>query len=283
MKKIAIVLLIIIFIISISFWLFINMQHPSASKKPAVAIKISSVLFQICARNDGIHFLVTESLPKHFLRVNFKHVNYLGVDGYHWGHVINLLGLVFAISPNGTGEYDYIVSPYMAIAIPYWLLITGTGLLLIIITPIAGWITTYFRPTKISIVAGVIIILVFILLNVVPFASWHPGSKIQLQSINDLITLTINPLNVHSDIMLVYGFPFSCYKKGYIDSQQVNLYYGASVGWKSYKVMENLCLVIFLTFLIMSIINWFNILISRNSKCQEITIDKTKSVQNEVS
>ena len=93
------------------------------------------------------------------------------------------------------------------------------------------------------------------------------------------MTLTLNPLREYSDIMLVYGFPFSCYKKGYIDSQPVDLYYGASVGWKSYKVMENLCIIVFSTFVTMCIVKWLSMLIRKNSKCQEFVTFAAKPIE----
>ncbi|MBN1974944.1 MAG: hypothetical protein JW787_14985 [Sedimentisphaerales bacterium] len=277
-KEIVTIFLIIIFVISLSLWLFINIQQPSASRKPAVAIQSRFALSQVCARNDGIHFLVTESRGRQLLKVHFKHVNYMGNDGYRWGHVINLLALVIAISPTGTGGIDYIVSPYMAIAIPYWFLISGTGFLLVKLTSISRWIAPYCRPTKISASAGVIIILIFILLNIVPFAAWRPGSKIQPQSISEWMILTFSPKSAYSDVMLVYGFPFSCYKKGYIDGQPVNLYYGASVGWKSYKVMENLCIALFSIFVTMCVVKWLHMVTRKNSKYHEFGTFEAKSV-----
>jgi hypothetical protein len=225
------------------------------SQTPAIAIRLPFVLLQCCTSEDGIHFIAMKQNSNQGSAIQFERATHLGYagSGYHWGYFINILGVVMAVLPKTTGDIDYIVSPYVALVLPYWLLIIGTGFLLVTKTSTARWISPFCRPSKVSGIVAVIICLFFLLMNFIPSAG-RPGAKIKPQTFHDWITLTLEPETTYSDIMLVYGFPFPCYRKDIINGQTVNLYHGAELGWKPHKAMENICVALFSAFIIICIV-----------------------------
>jgi len=227
-------------IVSLGLWVWTSGIYYRALPTPACAIRLPFVLLQACADGEGVHLLAMKERASQFPAIQFERASYLGNAGYHHGCVVNVLGLVTAVLPTEYCGGDYIVWPHIALVLPYWLLIVGAGCLLVVLTPAATWIAPYCRPSKVSGAAAALVCLLFATLNVVPSA-WRPGAAIEPQTIQEWVTLTLEPHTAYSEIMLVYGFPFPCYRNGIIDGQSVNLFYGAEVGWEPHKAMENFC------------------------------------------
>jgi len=238
-KRLVLRIAALVFIGSSFLWVWTSGIYHRPLPKPACAIRLPFVSLGAGANDEGVHFVVMKQRGMQFPTIHFGS-RFFGSAGYHHGCVVNVLGLVIAVLPTEYSGGDYSVSSHAALVVPYWLLILGSGFLLAVLTPVA----TRIRPfCKISIFSGgaaSFVLVLFGAMNLVPSA-WRPGAAIQPQTIGEWVTLTFHPGAVHSEIMLVYGFPFPCYRKGIINEQSVDLFYGASVGWEPHKAMENFC------------------------------------------
>lgn len=255
-RKATVPVAAMILIVSSCLWVWTSGIYYRPLPKPACAVRVPFVLFQARASDDGVHFLAMNQHASQFPAIQVGRATSLGNAGYHHGCVVNILGLVIAVLPTTYNGGDYFVSPHVALVLPYWLLIVGAGCLLIVRTPAATWITTRCRWSKVSVGAAVLVCLVFALLNFIPSA-WRPGAAIQPETFLDWVILTIVPHAAYSEIMLVYGFPFPCYRNGMMNGKSVDLFYGADVGWEPHKAMENTCVAAFAAFAVMLPIEWF--------------------------
>ncbi len=210
-------------LVSSGLWVWTSGVYYRPLPAPACVVRLPFVSLEACANDEGVHFVAMKQRARQWPAIQFGCARH-GV--YPHGYVFNILGLVVSVLPTQYDGGDYFVSPHAALVLPYWLLIVGAGYLLIVLTPVATWIAPYCRLSKFSgSVAGCICVL-FALLNLVPSA-WRPGATIRPESIREWVTLTLEPHVDYPEIMLVYGFPFACYRKGLIDGQSVNLFYGA--------------------------------------------------------
>jgi hypothetical protein len=246
-RKLVVPVVALVLVGSSFLWVWTSGIYYRTLPTPAFAIRLPFVLLQACANDEGVHLLAIKERANQLPAIQFERASYLGNAGYHHGCVVNILGLVMAVLPTEYCGGDYVVSPHTALVLPYWLLIVGAGCLLVVLTPAVTWIRRYCRPSKVSGGAATLVCLLFVMLNVVPSA-WRPGAAIEPQTIHEWVTLTLEPHTTHSEIMLVYGFPFPCYRKGIINGQSVNLFYGASVGWEPHKAMENICVAVLTAF-----------------------------------
>jgi hypothetical protein len=222
---------------------------------PAIAMRHPFALLQACADDDGIHFLAVKNSRLQFPAVWFGRASYLGNAGYHHALVVNLLGVVIGVLPTTYHDGDMIVSPYAALVLPYWLLIVASGAALVVTTPLAAWLSRYWRPTRMSAGAAALVCGLFLVLNVIPSA-WRPGALIQPQTFREWAMLIVEPEVEYSDIMLEYGFPFCYYRRGIIDGETADSYHGASVGWLPHKFMENACLAALSAFAVVLGAQW---------------------------
>jgi hypothetical protein len=208
---------------------------------PACALRLPYVLFQSCALDEGVQ-LLTMSVPgRQFPSFEPGRATYLGNAGYPHDFVVNILGLVIAVLPTTYDGGDYLVPPHAALVLPYWLLILGSGWILVGVSPLVAWIKPYCRWSKSPAWIAGIVFLVFALLNLTPSAS-RPGAAIHPATVLEWVALIVFPRAAHNDILLEYGFPFPCYHKGYINGESVTTYHGMEVGWKPHTAMENFCI-----------------------------------------
>lgn len=222
----------------------ISHTHPET---PVCAVHLPSFFLQTCAREDGVHFLAVLQNTVHFASIQFRPATFFGSSGYHVGSVVNILGLVIAISPFAHTDGDSHTAPYAAAVLPYWLLIVGSGSVLIVNTAAAAWLRRCGRLSTVSGMAAAGVVALFAVLNLIPSA-WRPGASIQPQSLEEWVTLMFSPHTAYSELMVIYGFPFSFWHRGIINGQYVDQFYGATVGWEPHKFMDNLCTVTLLAF-----------------------------------
>ena len=229
-------------LVSFGLWVWTSGIYYRTLPTPGCSVRLPFVGLGACADDEGIHFLAMKQRAGQFPAIHFGR----GFTGYHHGYVVNMLGLVMAVLPTEHNGGDYSVSPHAALVLPYWLLIVGAVCVLVVRTPVFTWIAPYCRLSKLSGGVAGFVCVVFAMLNFVP-STWGPGA-VQPQTISEWATLTLQPAVAYSDIMLVYGYPFPCYRRGIINGESVSLFYGARAGWEPHRAMENVCVAGFAVF-----------------------------------
>ncbi len=253
-SKLRVPIVASVFIGSSLLWLWTAGIYYRPLAKPACAIRLPFILLQAGANDEGVHFLAMRQSGRQFPTVHFRGT-FFGNAGYHHGRVVNVLGLVIAVLPTEYNGGDYLVSPHVALVVPYWLLIVGSGCLLAVLTPAATRLRRFCRVSKLSGGAAGFVLVLFAAMNLVPSA-WRPGAGIQPRTFGEWVTLTFQPGAAYAKIMLVYGFPFPCYRRGIINGQSVELFLGASVGWEPHKAMENVCVAVLTAVSVALAIEW---------------------------
>jgi hypothetical protein len=163
------------------------------------------------------------------------------------GYSLNALGFGAAILLKSHHTTCYLEYPFVGVLLPYWFLITASGVWLIRVTPLAGWIGRHARPTVGSGIAAIIVFAFFLFMNVVPSISGN-GARERMMTYRDWLTMTGNPQLFYSHVQLNYGFPFRCYSQGFRNGNIDRFYLGSEMGWEPRKVMENLCLAALASF-----------------------------------
>ena len=230
-------------LVSFGLWVWTSGIYYRPLPTPGCAIRLPFVMLGASANDDGIHFLAMKQRAGQFPEIHFGR----GFTGYHHGYVVNMLGLVMAVLPTEYNGGDYIVSPHAALVLPYWLMILGAVCVLVVRAPIFTWIAPYCRLSMLSGGVAGIVCVVFAMLNFVP-STWGRVPAIQPQTISEWATLTLRPDTAYSEIMLVYGYPFPCYRRAIINGESLSLFYGARAGWAPHRAMENLCVAAFAVF-----------------------------------
>lgn len=179
----------------------------------------------------------------------------LGRSGYHHGFVVSGLGFTVAVLSKTHHGGDYVVSPYVAFVLPYWFLMVMSGWLFLHYSGIIALLRPYCRLSRMSICSAVAVLVTFAVLNLAPSA-WRPGSSIQPEGLMGWAALTFAPGSSYSEIMLEYGFPFECYRRGIINGESVNYFYGADTGCEQHMLMDNVCLAALATLLAILATEW---------------------------
>jgi hypothetical protein len=254
-RRIATVLACCGFVMSVGLcgWTSRIFSHSPAT--PAVALRTSSGLAQGCALDDGVHFIVMQGGFGQSAGIQFDRATYLGNAGYHHGTVVSFLGFIAAVLPTTFNGGDYILSPHVAFVLPYWALLIGFGWLSLRLTGLSKLFAPYRKWTKASIALGLCVLILFALLNFVPSA-WRPGATIEPEGFSQWSLLLFFPQEAYSEVMLEYGYPFVCLTRGIINGQPVHSFYGAEVGWKQHKAMENVCIAVIAMFATGIVVEW---------------------------
>ncbi|MCY3018668.1 MAG: hypothetical protein NTW87_06515 [Planctomycetota bacterium] len=226
--------------VSLALWMWALRHRPRPD--PAFACRLPSLLLQVAALDDGVHFVAMRTYGSRTLCIEYGRATYLGNAGYHHGVLFRFAGFVAVALFREDRFGDLLVSPHTALVLPYWFLILVTGWLSLRCTGLNARLAPLCHPSSLSLRAAGLAGAVLVILNLVPHA-WKPGSAIQPGTVGDFLTLMFRPGYAYSDIMLEYGFPFVCYRRAIRNGQSVDLYYGASTGWVQHKVMEDLCIV----------------------------------------
>jgi hypothetical protein len=212
--------------------------------RPAAALNLPYVTIQVVARDNGVHLVALRHREFTF-EFKLDHVIRLDNTNYVHARAVRLLGLTVAILPRTFDGVDYIVSPYAAIALPYWFLIGVSSLALVALTGLGGIIRPYCRFSKTACAVMALIAMVFIAANFVPrnesgtSAEGTPGERWR-----QLYRLCFDPSS-YSEISLAYGFPFVCYRRAWIEGKSVGIFYGDdTLGWRPHLLMENVCLAL---------------------------------------
>ncbi|MEX1233169.1 MAG: hypothetical protein WEB58_23160 [Planctomycetaceae bacterium] len=244
----------IVFIASCFLWVWTSGIYYRSLPTPACRLRLPFVVMQVAARDNGVHFLAMQNRAAQFPEIHFKKGIHFGRSGYHYGHVVNLLGFTVAVLPTRVIDYDYIARPYLAFVLPYWLLFVASGYVLVSRTTINQHLAPYCRFSPASSIAAGLVLLLMTVLNIVPVVSM-PKPNIQPKSLAEWVTLTISPKNVYAEVMLDYGYPFTCLHNGIINGESVTFFHGASVGWKPHRAMENVMAAVLMAFMAVVAVN----------------------------
>lgn len=230
-------------LVSFGLWVWTSGIYYRTLPTPGCSVRLPFVGLGACADDEGIHFLAMKQRAGQFPAIHFGRL----YTDYHHASVVNMLGLVMAVQTTEYDGGDYSVAPYVALVMPYWLLILGAACVLVVRTPVFTWIAPYCRLSRLSGGVACFVCVVFAVLNFVP-STWGPGAGTRPQTISEWAALTLQPDAANSGVMRVYGYPFPCYRRGIINGESVSLFYGARAGWEPHRAMENVCVAGFAVF-----------------------------------
>ncbi|MEX0726588.1 MAG: hypothetical protein WD065_09990 [Planctomycetaceae bacterium] len=210
-------------------------------------VRVPFVIMQLAARDDGVHFLAMQNRAAQFPEVSFRKHNHFGSAGYHYGIVGNVLGIVVAVLTTRVIDYDYFVSPYAALVLPYWLLFIVSSGVLIAHAPIRRRLAPVCRLSFASGFAGTIVLVLLAFANFVPGVSMAKPN-VQPQSLSEWVRLTMTPKDIYSEARFDYGYPFVYLYDGVVNGKSVSNFHGTTVGCKQHKVGENATIALLLAF-----------------------------------
>ena len=101
-------------------------QHFDADQEFILAARGAGILGQATSHRRALHLLLMSDDLGQPPIITTERLTYLGNAGYHHGYGFDVLGFEVALLPYGFSETDYTLSPYAALVVPYWLLITST-------------------------------------------------------------------------------------------------------------------------------------------------------------
>ncbi len=252
-RKAPTTLSFLLLVASISLWAWTSgfPGHGRPRTGPTIAARLSGLSAMVGAGENGVHSLCSwhswsRTVSLEFDRTTPRH--------YAHGFVANLLGFTIAVLTHTHAESDYIVSPYIALVLPYWFLIELFGLAFLHISGISGLVSPYWRFSRYSYWPMAIVALTFAILNFIPSA-WRPGAMIIADDLSGWARLILNPSS-YPEICLHYGFPFICYRRGIIGGKTDHFFYGALLGWEQHRAMENLCIALTAAMIVGMTVEW---------------------------
>jgi hypothetical protein len=225
-------------------WYWTSGLYPHPLPRLGVSVGALGLSVSTIASDDGVHFRLRKEFGSR-PQLRWRDHNQ---PGYHHGLVVNLLGLVVAAQPYTYNGGDYIISPNAGIALPYWLLIATFGYAVLRWTGLLSVIAPYCRFGKSALVVMAVVGLVFVALNLLPYANplagrvYDPGVS-SAERLGRWLQFVFDPAAL-GDIEQHYGFPRTFYEVGYINGQKVDLYYGAEMEFLQHRLGENLCLAV---------------------------------------
>ena len=232
------VLSILVLAAALFLWFWNSGIYHRHLPRLSVAVEVLGLRGTTVANDDGLHFQVMKDYgwgP----RFRWNEANR---PAYHFGLVLNLLGLTVACQPYTHYDSDFIVPPNAAVGIPYWLLITASAFGILRFTGLSGWLAPYCRFGVAAWVVMAAIALVFLILNWIPEVdhgsarTYDPGVK-GSERVLWWVQVLFDPASF-GNIALYYGFPFCWIERGYMNAQPVDLYYGAEMDFRPHKLAE---------------------------------------------
>jgi hypothetical protein len=205
--------------------------------RPAAAAHVPGWFAQIAARQDGVHCLVSSRSWTGPLLFRLSEDSNYGAAGYHYGLVLNALGLQLALLTRTIHDYDVIMLPYAAVVLPYCLLIVGSSVALLWQLNLLPLVRASLRFSRAAKVAMAVAAIAFVVANCIPWA-WRPGAAI---SPDELWLVCLEP-HRYPEVCLTFGFPFDFYQRGIMDGQAVQYFYGAEMEFHQHRLMDNVCL-----------------------------------------
>jgi hypothetical protein len=229
---------------AVFLWFWTSGLYPRTLPRLGVSAGALGLSVSTIASDDGIHFRLRKEFGS---RPEFRWADH-NRPSYHHGLVVNLLGVIVAAQPYTYNGGDYIVSPNAAVAVPYWFLIALAGYGLLRSTGLLGVLAPYSRFRVPALVVMSLVGLVFLALNLVPYANPAAGrsydpSVSSAEHLGQWLQFVFDPASL-GDIEQHYGFPRTCYEVGYINGQKVALYQGAEMEFFPHRLGENLCLAL---------------------------------------
>lgn len=113
----------------IGLWLASPSRHYTADREVVFAASGPGVLAQVASHRGALHLLLMRQDSGGPATLSFRRLTYLGNAGYHHSYGFDLLGVAFALLPYEIRGTDAPLDPYVAVVLPYWLLLAVTILL----------------------------------------------------------------------------------------------------------------------------------------------------------
>jgi hypothetical protein len=253
-RVILIVLFALVGLAAVSLWC-LTLPGASGRRDLTVAIHVPRFLLQVRPLGNGIHFQAIG--PAGHMRgfgVEPGTYSHLGSDqpgdggyrGDHDGYVVGGLGFVAAWLPHTFNGGDYILSPFLALVVPYWFLIAGSAIgLAAALGSLRPLTDRLRRASPPAWYAAAVVLLLFFLANLVPSTAWRPGASLEPRTPWGWVEMTFWPWEVHNEVALTSGFPLECYRRAFIGGQRVDIFHGDDTqGLYQHRMMENVCVAL---------------------------------------
>ncbi|MEX0655438.1 MAG: hypothetical protein WD534_00635 [Phycisphaeraceae bacterium] len=210
-----------------------GLHEPASHARVGIALRLPASLSQVVVQDDGLHLL--HQRPSFGQRsTGFEPAGNFGRGGYGHGVIVSGLGFTFAWLPQGFQGSDYVESPYMAIVLPYWLLIAGSALGFLYLSGLARRLVGLCRFTRTSWALMALGSVGFLVLNGLPSAEL-PGGRTHPKTISQWYMRTFEP-STHSRITHRFGYPFTWFQHRRAPSRPHD------VDWRQHRMMDNLLL-----------------------------------------
>lgn len=241
----------VLLVISVALWAWtVDWPGPARRTTASVAVDVPGVTFQAAALSNGVHFQVfvrsyNRSFGVEFGRARFRDGDRhnSGYPGHAW--FVSALGFIAAWLPTTVHDYDVILTPFAAAAIPYWFLIAGSAALLFGRTGMYLLLKPYRSGSLASLYAAALVLLAFFVLNLVPTTAWRPGINLQPSTLWGWGEITFWPGIAHHEVALKSGFPFECYRRAFIAGRRVDVFHGDDTqGILQHRLMDNVCIAL---------------------------------------
>jgi hypothetical protein len=94
---------------------------------PAVVFRVPGGFFQAVGMRGGLHLIAMRQQGRRVVAIEFERATYLGNAGYHRGAIASWGGFTFVLLTRTLHDSDLILSPHVAVALPYWFLAAAFG------------------------------------------------------------------------------------------------------------------------------------------------------------
>ena len=230
--------------LSMFLWFWTSGIYPRSLPRLGVSAGAMGVSVSTIASDDGVHFRLRKEFGS---RPEFRWRDHIQ-PRYHHGLVVNLLGLIVAAQPYTYNGGDYTVSPNAGIALPYWLLIVVGSYGLLRWTGLLGVLAPYCRFGAPALIIMALVGLVFLVLNLVPYANPAAGRVYDprvnsAERFGQWLQWAFDPTSLN-EVEQHYGFPLTFREVGYINGQKVAHYYGAEMDFLPHRLGEDLCVAL---------------------------------------
>ncbi len=119
--------LTIVVIALVLWWSTSHVNRHGHLPKPAAAVHVPGGFLQAVGMEDGLHCVCMRDHLSRSVSIQFDRATYLGNGGYHHGSISSYGGFTVAILTETPRNTDNLVSPHVAVVLPYWFLVAFFG------------------------------------------------------------------------------------------------------------------------------------------------------------
>lgn len=119
--------LAIVVVAVVLWWSTTHVNRHGRFPKPTAAIHVPGGFLQATGMENGLHCICMRDHLSRSISIQFDRATYLGNGGYHHGSISSYGGFTIAIPTETPRDTDNLVSPHIAIVLPYWFLVAFFG------------------------------------------------------------------------------------------------------------------------------------------------------------